>query len=378
MSAYNNSLRDAVIWDLPTRVFHWSLVISFTTAWITAENDLFLYHHVFAGYAFVGLLIFRLIWGVIGSQYAKFRSFAYDWPSATSYVKALLTGKAARHIGHNPAGSYAIFAMIIMGFLVALSGLIVLGGEEGHGPLKGLISHELGMMSKELHEGTASFMLLIVILHLGGVIVESFYHKENLIWSMFSGRKTTPQSETDVNVSSLVAVLMLGVIFASASYYFYDYITQTTERPFLAFTSDPLPDNQAWQDACGECHLAYHPTLLPARAWQRILNEQDTHFDEDLSLDEAVIVEIRQFLTANASEQGLTEAAHKMINSIPADSAPLRITETKYWRKKHSDIDDKFWNSDLVGSKANCEACHRDAKQGWFEDSNMQLPKLQP
>ncbi len=378
MSIESKSSYNAVIWDLPTRVFHWTLALSFTIAWITAENDRFLYHHVFMGYVFLGLLIFRILWGIVGSRYAKFHSFSYSWPSATAYVKALLSGKASKHIGHNPAGSYAIFAMIVIGFLVALSGLLVLGGEEGHGPLKDLVSFQVGMISKEVHEVTASLMLFIVILHLGGVIAESLYHRENLILSMISGRKTAPITERDVSLYPLVATIMLSLIFSSATYYFYDYVTQSTERPFFAFVSDPLPDNPVWREVCGECHLAFHPTLLPARAWQKMLDEQETHFDEDLSLDNEVILELRTFLTENASEKGLTEAAHKINMSIPRGNIPLRITETQYWKEKHRDIAKAYWELEEVGSPSNCEACHHDANQGWFEDSNMTLPKLKP
>ncbi|MDH5694218.1 MAG: diheme cytochrome c, partial [Gammaproteobacteria bacterium] len=153
--------------------------------------------------------------------------------------------------------------------------------------------------------------------------------------------------------------------------------TQTENEPFLAFKRDPLPDNPNWREACGECHTAFHPTLLPARSWNRMMDEQSEHFGEDLGLEAEAVQEIQNFLVANAAESGITEPAHKVNKSIPKDQAPLRITETAYWKKKHKDIEDKYWKSKKVGSKAACEACHRDAKQGWFEDSNMKLPNLQ-
>jgi len=370
------SLRNTLIWDFPTRIFHWVLVIAFTAAWVTSENDRFLFHHVFAGYLLIGLLIFRLIWGMFGSRYARFRSFAYDWPSSTAYIKALITGNAARYIGHNPAGSYAIFAILVMILFVTVTGILVLGGEEGHGPLKGFVSYEFGIQAKELHRISVYVMLMLVLLHICGVVVESLYHKENLVWSMISGRKPTPRSEKDVALYALIAVIMLAIITSSGIYYFHDYVVRSKERPFFAFVNDPLPDNETWKTECGDCHLAFHPVLLPARSWKRIMTEQEEHFEEALGLDNDTLLEITQFLITNASESGLTEVAHKITDSIPPGDAPLRITETAYWKSKHEEIDKKYWENELVGSNINCSACHYDAEQGWFEDSNMELPDL--
>jgi len=370
------SLRNTLIWDFPTRIFHWVLVIAFTAAWVTSENDRFLFHHVFAGYLLIGLLIFRLIWGMFGSRYARFRSFAYDWPSSTAYIKALITGNAARYIGHNPAGSYAIFAILVMILFVTVTGILVLGGEEGHGPLKGFVSYELGIQAKEFHEISVNLMLVLIFIHICGVVIESLYHKENLIWSMISGRKATPSSEKDVALYALIAVIMLAIITSSGIYYFHDYVVRSKERPFFAFVNDPLPDNETWKTECGDCHLAFHPVLLPARSWKRIMTEQEEHFEEALGLDNETLLEITQFLVTNASESGLTEVAHKITDSIPPGEVPLRITETAYWKSKHEEIEKKYWENELVGSNINCSACHYDAEQGWFEDSNMELPDL--
>ena len=376
MKPNETSLRNTLIWDFPTRIFHWVLVIAFTAAWVTSENDRFLFHHVFAGYLLIGLLIFRLIWGMFGSRYARFRSFAYDWPSSTAYIKALITGNAARYIGHNPAGSYAIFAILVMILFVTVTGILVLGGEEGHGPLKGFVSYELGIQAKEFHEISVNLMLVLIFIHVCGVVLESLYHKENLIWSMISGRKATPRSEKDVALYALIAVIMLAIITSSGIYYFHDYVVRSKERPFFAFVNDPLPDNETWKTECGDCHLAFHPVLLPARSWKRIMTEQEEHFEEALGLDNETLLEITQFLVTNASESGLTEVAHKITDSIPPGEVPLRITETAYWKSKHEEIDKKYWENELVGSNINCSACHYDAEQGWFEDSNMELPDL--
>lgn len=365
-----------VVWDLPTRVFHWLLLVGFAAAFLTSEDSRYLYHHVFGGYLFFGLLVFRFVWGAVGSHYARFRAFAYNWPSVTAYLKGLLTGQAARHIGHNPAGSWAIFLMLGLGLALSVTGLLTLGGEEGHGPLAGLVSYELGSLTQEIHETLAWAMLGLVALHLGGVIVESFIHKENLIWSMITGVKEVVAGVPGVYRYGLLGTAMLLLASVSAVLYFRGYFTETPDKPFLPYRGPVLPDNATWRKECGDCHLAYHPTLLPARSWQRMLDEQADHFGEDLSLDDDTRAEITTFLTANAAETKLTEAAHEIMRTVPPDQAPQRITETDYWKHEHREVDDVYWKSPKVKNKINCDACHFDAKFGTFEDSDMRLPKL--
>ena len=374
----NKSATSIVVWDLPTRVFHWLLVISFSTAWITSENDMFLYAHVYAGYLFFSLLMFRLLWGIVGSRYAQFRSFAHNWNSVTDYLKGLLNGTAERHVGHNPAGGWAIFAMLVLGLLTALSGFVVFGGEEGHGPLKYLVGFNIGNEAKDFHEVFAMGMLLMVFLHLGGVIVESVFHKENLVLAMLTGHKEGLTASGGVKAYRQLGVILLLVAFGSAVYYFRGYVIESPDQPFKPFSSPALTDDPTWRKECGDCHLAFHPSLLPTRSWLLMMQQQDKHFGDDLALDPDVASHITKFLVDNAAEHGITEPSQKISRSIPADQILLRITESPYWKNKHSDehIDPAYWKSKKIGSKANCAACHLDADTGWFEDSGMRLPKL--
>ncbi len=377
MKTTDNSDRSAIIvWDLPTRVFHWLLVVGFALALITSDDSRYLYAHVYGGYLFAGLLAFRFIWGAVGSRYAKFRSFAYDWPSVTAYLKGLINGQASRYIGHNPAGSWAIFAMLLLGLLVVITGLVVLGGEERHGPLNGLISFKVGKGTKEIHELLAWSMFGLVVLHLCGVILESVFHKENLIWAMITGRKEAAAGTPGAAGHHLLGVTLLFVGAASALSYFHGYLVETADSPYRPFRGPQLPDNAVWREACGECHLAYHPNLLPARSWQLMMDEQAEHFGDDLGLDEETVKEVTDFLVKNAAEAGMTEAAWEMMESIGPDEKPLSIVETKYWKHEHKEISDAYWKSEKVRAKGNCAACHLDAKEGTFEDSSMRLPDL--
>lgn len=363
------------VWDAPTRVFHWLLVSGFIAAWLTFDDNRFLYVHVYAGYTFLGLLLFRLVWGMVGSRYARFRSFAYDWPSVWAYLRGLLTGEAERHLGHNPAGGWAIFLILILGFIVAVAGVGTLGLEEGHGPLGRFEAFGLGELSKEVHEIGAWTLLVVVGVHVAGVIVESLWHRENLVWAMISGHKEGDPGHGISSRYGIIGVAMIMVVVGAGLLFFKGYMTETADAPYVPFKGSALPDNATWRSTCGECHLAFHPSLLPARSWQKIMEGQADHFGDDLALDDATVAEVTTFLVENAAEKHMSEPAWKVDRSIAPNQVPLRITDTMYWKNKHSEIDAELWKSPKVKSKANCKACHLDAEQGTFEDSGMRLPK---
>jgi hypothetical protein len=145
--------------------------------------------------------------------------------------------------------------------------------------------------------------------------------------------------------------------------------------PPVVFVGSRLPDDPVWREECGACHLAFHPNLLPARSWQRLMDEQRRHFGTDLGLDPAVAAAVLAFLTRNAAEYSSTEAAFKINRSIPAASTPLRITRTPYWVTKHAGIGEDVWIRPTVKGKAKWAACHADAEAGTFEDSSIRLPR---
>jgi hypothetical protein len=231
-----------------------------------------------------------------------------------------------------------------------------------------------GEMLKELHEGLASFMLGMVIVHLFGVAAESWLHQENLTKAMLTGRKHGAASDAIPSAHYLAGGVLLLLTAAFGVWFFRGDFTATPQRPHLPFVGQTLPDNGVWREECGSCHLAYHPTLLPARSWTRLMQEQDTHFGESLGLDAATTSEILAFLNKNSADTELTEPAYKIKQSIPPNMTPVRVTETGYWIDKHRDIADSVWRHPKVGSQANCSACHLDAEKGTFEDAAMRLP----
>jgi len=306
------------------------LVLSVSAGWLTSDDDRYLYIHVFAGYATFALLMFRLGWGIFGTHHARFRTFAYEWPSVTAYLKGLLNGQAARHLGHNPAGSWAIFVILMLIFLTTVFGMLLFGGEEGHGPLSRYVTWAMGDLARPAHALLAWTLLAVVVMHLCGVVIESFWHKENLASAMITGYKDGGEGLGGGHVThrGIVGVVILLAMLAFAGYFFRGYVTSTKDHPFLPFAGTRLATNDVWRSECGDCHMLYHPTLLPARSWKRIMEEQHKHFGEDLDLDEDTQAAVEKFLVDNAADNLLTEPARKILESIPPHESPIRITET--------------------------------------------------
>lgn len=169
------------VWDPLVRVFHWSLVASFVVAWISADDWDAL--HIWAGYAAGALIAFRLVWGLIGPRYARFRQFVRSPGTVATYLKDLLSGRETRYLGHNPAGGAMILLLIVSLAALCLSGwmqtLDAFWGED---------------WVEELHQALANLLLVLVGLHLAGVALASLTHHENLVRAMVTGRKRAPAS----------------------------------------------------------------------------------------------------------------------------------------------------------------------------------------
>jgi len=368
-----NTPQKIKVWNLPVRLFHWMLVSCFITAWLSRDSR-YLDIHVFAGYVMVGLIIFRLVWGVVGGPYARFSDFWFNWREALDYIKKVLLARPPRFVGHNPAGSWAIYTLLTLVLLTTFTGLLVFGGEEQHGPFAGWLTFPQGAIAHQIHELLAWAMLGVVVIHLLGVLVESVLHRENLIGSMITGDKVVRSSVISVVPRRAIGASMLVVVLVAGFGWFYGYLVETPEQPYRPFIGPQLPDHALWREECGGCHLAFHPSLLPARSWQVMMKEQSSHFDEDLFLEPEVIDDIENFLVENAAEQALTEAAWKIDQSIAKTESPLRITESQYWVDKHQWITSQVWDNPIVNGKVNCPACHLDAEDGTFEDAAMRIP----
>lgn len=191
---------EVLVWDAALRVFHWLMVVCFAGAWLTAESERWRLVHVTLGYTMAGLLGFRVFWGLVGPLHARFASFVRRPSAAARYVRAALRGRPEHHTGHNPAGALAIMALLVLTFAVAATGWA--NFNDLGGP-----------WLEEVHEAAASLMLAVVGVHLAGVVVGSWLHRENLVRAMVTGRKLgTPQEATRSAWRSVAALLLAGVL----------------------------------------------------------------------------------------------------------------------------------------------------------------------
>lgn len=193
----SNTLQTIKVWDLLIRIFHWSLVGFFALAYLTEGEDEWMTIHSYAGYSILILLVFRLLWGVMGTHYARFSNFVTRPKEVLVYLKGLIAGNAKDYIGHNPAGAMMIVALIISIAITGFSGM-ALYATDGHGPLATsfFATWPEGAI-KEVHEFFANFTVFLVVIHVGGVIVSSLLHKENLVRAMLTGKKQRPVEQED-------------------------------------------------------------------------------------------------------------------------------------------------------------------------------------
>jgi cytochrome b len=187
------------VWDLPVRLFHWSLVICFTLAYLTAEYH-FKEWHVLLGYVLCFLVIARLFWGFFGNQYARFKSFIFTPAETLNYILSLRSGHPKHYLGHNPMGALMVFGLLALLLAIFISGLMILAVIDFEGPFLMLINSvgdETSYSLRELHEFFPIVALVLIPLHLLGVISGSIQHKENLVRSMITGIKDVPASNSD-------------------------------------------------------------------------------------------------------------------------------------------------------------------------------------
>jgi cytochrome b len=198
-----------LVWDPIVRYGHWALVAAFAVAYLSAEEDAgdpdLL--HVWGGYVVGMIVILRIVWGVVGSQHARFSDFVRGPAAAFRYLIALIRGHAPRYLGHSPAGGAMVVALLVACAATVATGLVAYG-DRGHGPLAAAAppaiaaaradqprrgaapaGEEAESLLGELHGTLANITLGLVVLHILGVGLASLVHRENLVAAMITGRK---------------------------------------------------------------------------------------------------------------------------------------------------------------------------------------------
>lgn len=193
-----------LIWDAPTRVFHWLQVICFTGAYLTSESERNRDIHVAFGYILLGLIVFRLLWGFAGTRYARFSSFLFRPGEIIAYLFSLFKGKPRHYLGHNPAGSVSVWLLLSIGLFICVTGVMALQDDASE-------------LVVTMHGVATKVMLAVILLHIVGVLVSSVLHHENLVRSMVTGFKP---AETDEGIRRSYNWLGVAMVALAVAFWF--------------------------------------------------------------------------------------------------------------------------------------------------------------
>lgn len=173
------------VWDPLVRLFHWSLVLSFAVAWLSANlwEDV----HVWAGYVAGALVVVRIAWGFVGTSYARFSQFVHPPRAVLTYLKAIARGTEPRYLGHNPAGGAMIVVLILATLATAFSGWLLT--TDAFWGVRWM---------QHVHNIVAHGLILLVAFHVAGVVLACYRHRENLVAAMIFGHKR-PSSAEDIS-----------------------------------------------------------------------------------------------------------------------------------------------------------------------------------
>ncbi|MDR0735508.1 MAG: cytochrome b/b6 domain-containing protein [Zoogloeaceae bacterium] len=200
------------VWDLPTRLFHWLLVVSIAALFITGKMDDAIALHGKIGVFVVGLLVFRVLWGFIGSTYARFLQFFPTPARILAYLKGEWRG-----LGHNPLGALSVFALLFLTALQTGLGLFSFDEISFHGPLSALVGDDLAVRLTGWHQTLAYVLLAFIGLHVVSIVFYKFVQKHDLLRPMITGRAEVPENASslpakDAGIPALLLALAVAAL----------------------------------------------------------------------------------------------------------------------------------------------------------------------
>lgn len=208
------------VWDIPTRLFHWSLVVLMVFSFVTAHvGGNWMRWHFYSGYCILSLVLFRVLWGFWGGRYARFRSFLFSPAQIVAYVRQ--SPGAVKTLGHNPAGSLSVFALLFFVAFQAVTGLFSNDDIAEEGPLVRFVSGATSSFITGLHNLNEKVLVVLVLTHLGAVLFYLFARRENLIRPMITGDKESSddalpsRDDLSLRLRALLLVLICASIVAT-------------------------------------------------------------------------------------------------------------------------------------------------------------------
>lgn len=362
------------LWDLPTRLTHWSLVVlvslSLSTGAFALPEALKL--HVASGVGIAAALAFRLAWGFFGPAPSRLGGALY---SPRRVLDRLRGRDRATYLGHNPLAGFVLFSLLLALAATVATGLVVLGGEEQRGPLAASLGWATGRRAHGLHEGLAWAIVGAILAHGLGLALESRKLAENLPLSMVTGWRRRPPSGAVEPPPARRRPVLGGALFGAMVLALVAWVLGSWgARPSGWRPMSDQPDFSLFEAECGACHALYHPSLLPAPEWERLMAGLDEHFGEDASLLPRASARIRALLIANGNLRWDTEVANEL-RGRRDPARPMEVTANGWWLEQHRDLRELASDLPGVGSPGNCDGCHPDAVEGRFEGHRIAVPE---
>ena len=363
------------VWSLFTRLFHILLVIGVAFLFIFSEFDDLLSYHAAIGYTVGLLFVFRIVWGFLDVKYSKFKEFNFNLVELKEYMFNVL-GTKKEYVGHNPASSWAIVAMIVLAILSVISGALVYGTQEGMGVFSFLNATIFKKMElfEEIHEFFTTAFMVVIGAHIAGVVLDKVVHRTRTVESMIDGYKESSAESLKLTLFQKV----FGALWIGISILFLIYLLSSPSNVLVADANtavDYKKEHPLFESECKSCHTLYPPYLLPKESWVKMMADLENHFGDDASLDEQETASIREYLVKNAAESSTKESAFKILKSLK-DKETIAITKTPYWIKRHEEIDKNIFASNEVKAKSNCKACHQNIEQGLLNDKDIKIPDI--
>ncbi len=212
-----------LVWDLPTRLFHWLIVVLVVVCVVTGKLGLdWMDTHMLSGYGVLTLVLFRLLWGLVGGHHARFASFVRGPAVVARHTAGLLKKDTPAHLGHNPLGGWSVMAMLGALLLQASSGLFANDDIFTEGPLYPLVSKAVSDMLTRIHRWNADVIIALVAIHVLAILFYLVVKRENLIKPMIDGRKqwrgSAPTDDSNLWAAAVIAGICAGVVFMTVRY----------------------------------------------------------------------------------------------------------------------------------------------------------------
>lgn len=210
-------MRSHLVYDLPTRIFHWLFsglfLLSFVIAQTVDDESVIFSYHMLSGLMLGGLVVWRILWGLVGSKHARFSGFNLNPVHLKDYFLGILSGSKKRWLGHNPASSWAAVTMFALALGLAITGYLMSTGNKE--------------TFEDIHEFMANTFIVVVVLHVAGIILHSLRHQDAIALSMVDGKKEAPAGSASIRSSRpFAAVMLLALVISAGLYLFKNFDSQ--------------------------------------------------------------------------------------------------------------------------------------------------------